>query len=180
VRVARHESQEVLAQLVPLLEQAENLGILRSVIQIHCLQALAFDFLGQTGEARSMLETALAMAEPEGSIQVFLDVGPPMFELLRMARERELAPGFVSRLTTAFAGQGYKEAVQTAPAQGPLSRRELELLRLIAAGRSNKEIAGELVIAIGTVKRHTVNIFNKLDVKNRTEAVAYARKLGLL
>lgn len=62
----------------------------------------------------------------------------------------------------------------------PLSERELEVMALIAAGYSNKEIADELVIAIGTVKRHTVNIFNKLDVKNRTEAVAKARELGLL
>jgi LuxR family maltose regulon positive regulatory protein len=62
----------------------------------------------------------------------------------------------------------------------PLSQRELEVLGLIAAGRSNKEIATELVIALGTVKRHTVNIFNKLDVRNRTEAVAKARELGLI
>jgi LuxR family maltose regulon positive regulatory protein len=61
-----------------------------------------------------------------------------------------------------------------------LSKRETELLGLIATGRSNKEIAGELFISIGTVKRHTVNIFNKLEVKNRTEAVAKGRELGLL
>ena len=62
----------------------------------------------------------------------------------------------------------------------PLSGRELEVLHLMAAGRSNKEIANELVIAIGTVKRHTANIFDKLDVRNRTEAVTKARQLGLL
>ena len=66
------------------------------------------------------------------------------------------------------------------PLFDPLSERELEVLGLIANGCSNKEIALELVIAIGTVKRHTVNIFNKLDVKNRTEAVAKARSLGML
>ena len=68
----------------------------------------------------------------------------------------------------------------TAGHAGLLSDRELELLRLIAAGRSNNEIAAELVIALGTVKRHTANIFDKLDVHNRTEAVAKARRLGLL
>ena len=62
----------------------------------------------------------------------------------------------------------------------PLSEREIEVLRLIASGCSNKEIARELILAIGTVKRHTANIFNKLDVRNRTEAVARARELDLL
>ena len=62
----------------------------------------------------------------------------------------------------------------------PLSERELEVLRLVAAGKSNHEIAANLIISLGTVKRHTVNIFTKLDVKNRTEAVAKARQLGLL
>ena len=62
----------------------------------------------------------------------------------------------------------------------PLSERELEVLRLIAAGRTNQQVAAQLVIAVGTVKRHTANIFIKLDVYNRTEAVAGARALGLL
>jgi LuxR family maltose regulon positive regulatory protein len=83
-------------------------------------------------------------------------------------------------LRVAFGTEPYQQPLAKQLLISPLSRREAELLGLIAAGRSNKEIAAELYISIGTVKRHTVNIFNKLDVKNRTEAVAKARKLGLL
>ncbi len=71
-------------------------------------------------------------------------------------------------------------AAGEAPQPGILSERELEVLHLMAAGCSNREIANELVIAIGTAKRHTANIFDKLDVRNRTEAVTKARQLGLL
>jgi len=87
---------------------------------------------------------------------------------------------YLRKLMGAF---GSKSTVQPKPnhlLMSPLSKRELEVLSLIAAGCTNKEIGGKLVIAIGTVKRHTVNIFTKLDVKNRTEAVAKARELGLL
>jgi LuxR family maltose regulon positive regulatory protein len=101
-----------------------------------------------------------------------------MLELFRMAQKRGLSLEFSSRLAAAFAGQGSKNATHPAPAGGALSKREMELLRLIAQGCSNKEIAAQLIISIGTVKRHTVNIFTKLDVKNRTEAVARARDLG--
>ena len=75
---------------------------------------------------------------------------------------------------------GVPAAAEQAPPADILSERELEVLRLMAAGRSNQEIADELVIALGTAKRHTANIFHKLDVRNRTEAVARARQLGLL
>jgi LuxR family maltose regulon positive regulatory protein len=114
-------------------------------------------------------------------MRVFLDQGQPMWELLRdlalTGRERD----FAQRLLEAFAREPAPAPRGPLPARmDPLSGRELEVLRLIAAGASNKKIANELVIAIGTVKRHTVNIFNKLGVENRTEAVAKAREMGLL
>jgi LuxR family transcriptional regulator, maltose regulon positive regulatory protein len=180
VHVARHEVHDILPQLDRLLEQVKNLGITRWVIQIHCLQALAYYALGNTHEALNQLESALSLAEPEGSIQVFLDEGGAILVLLHLAQKRIIAPGFVSGLIAAFARQGFIEISHPALPPDILSKREVELVGLIASGCSNKEIAQKLVISLGTVKRHTVNIFTKLNVKNRTEAVARARELGLL
>jgi LuxR family maltose regulon positive regulatory protein len=101
-------------------------------------------------------------------------------ELARESRQAGATVAFINDLLAAFG------PVASAPPSvhpsliSPLSKREMEVLGLIAAGHSNKEIASECVIAIGTVKRHTVNIFTKLDVKNRTEAVVKGRELGLL
>ena len=179
-RVARRQFREALAELTPLQAQAEALELWHAAIQIHCLQALARHALGQEQEAVGQLKAALTLAEPEGSIRVFLDEGIRMSELLHLAQDRGLAPELVSALIQALGEQPAARTIGRPLAPGRLSRRQVELLRLIAEGHSNKEIAAILTISIGTVKRHTVNIFNKLDVKNRTEAVAKARELGLL
>lgn len=180
VQIARHEPQAALTQLEKLLEEARNFGLLRWVIQIHCLQAVALNSLGRAEEAYSQLKLALDLAASERSIQVFLEDGLALSELLFQVFKKGIVPSFCSRLVEALANQGYKESAKPAHPQTLLSKREVELLKLIASGCSNKEIASQLVISIGTVKRHTVNIFTKLDVKNRTEAVAKARELGLL
>jgi len=123
----------------------------------------------------------VSLARSGGYVRVFLDGGKPVESLLKTAvtrwKDQELV--YAHRLLAAFS-ESAAPAAGRAPDAGILSERELEVLRLMAAGRSNREIAGELVIAIGTVKRHTANIFDRLDVRNRTEAVAQARRLGLL
>jgi LuxR family maltose regulon positive regulatory protein len=98
---------------------------------------------------------------------------------LQLAKSRGISSEFNSRLLDAISSAAQVKPARAAT-RGRLSQRETELLRLVASGYSNKEIATALVISVGTVKRHTVNIFNKLDVKNRTEAVARAREFGLL
>jgi LuxR family transcriptional regulator, maltose regulon positive regulatory protein len=178
--VARQEARDVLEWLEGLLEQAQHLGLFRWVIQIYCLQSLALHAQKRTNEALSKLESALALAEPEGYVEVFLEEDPHILELIRMAQKRELAPRFVARLIEAFTSRPSRKEANPVSYQGPLSKREIELVHLIAEGCSNKEIAAQLVISLGTVKRHTVNIFTKLGVKNRTEAVAKARQMGLL
>jgi LuxR family maltose regulon positive regulatory protein len=124
------------------------------------------------------------MAEPEGYIRIFLDVGEPVRELLA-AYLRSAAPRhnlYAQKVLDAFSP--LRGADSPGTQQGgliePLSGRELEVLQLMALGKTNKEIAGQLIISPGTVKAHTARIYRKLDVSNRTEAVACARQLGIL
>jgi LuxR family maltose regulon positive regulatory protein len=129
------------------------------------------------------LEQAVSLARPEGYLRVFLDEGKPIETLLAAGvtkwREPDLL-AYAGKLLAAFADESVPPTAGQAPHAGILSERELEVLRLMAAGCSDREIANELVIAIGTAKRHGANIFDKLDVRNRTEAVTKARQLGLL
>ncbi len=127
------------------------------------------------------------LAEPEGYIRLFVDEGPPMEELLRRARSSDVAPNYLSKLLAAFP---VEESQISAPSPHastshrllvePLTEREMELLRLVAAGLTNVEIAEKLFLSLGTVKKHLNNIFGKLDVGNRTQAIARARELELL
>jgi LuxR family maltose regulon positive regulatory protein len=139
-------------------------------------------------EAFGYIESCLALAEPEGYIRIFLDIGEPARELLA-AYLRLDAPGhkrYAQKVLDAFSPSGEASAEASTPGSQPagliepLSGRELEVLRLMALGRTNQEIARQLVVARGTVKAHTASIYRKLDVANRTEAVARARQLGIL
>lgn len=106
-------------------------------------------------------------------MRTFLDEGQPLANLLG-----QLPPTpYRDRLLAAF---GVQATVQQIALNEPLSERELEVLRLNAAGLSNQAIAGELVVALGTVKAHTAAIYRKLDVNNRTQAVARAREIGII
>ncbi len=147
-----------------------------SLIEILILQAITFAAQDRGGEALSALEQALDLAEPEGFVRIFLDEGAPMAELLRQAVAQDLHTSYALGLLDALG-----EAVTAPqPLVEPLSERELEVLRRVAAGYSNQEIAQELVVAVSTVKKHINNIYGKLEVGSRTQAVARARELGLL
>ncbi len=133
------------------------------------------------------LERALTMAEPEGHVRTFVDEGEAMAALLRRAASRGVAPAYVSKLLDALDAEAPMRQGPTGPPspvaqplEEPLSERELEVLRLVAAGLSNRDIAQELVLATGTVRKHINNIFGKLNVRSRTQAAAQARELGLL
>jgi LuxR family maltose regulon positive regulatory protein len=169
-------------EALPALKKLEKIAFQQNyrgwLIPILAMEAVAWKQKRNDRRSLDCLEQALALAEPEGYRQAFISLSEPMRDLLCMLQKQGSPRPFVARLLAGFASQ---TSAQTAPARPDiLSKREAELLGLIASGRSNKEIAAELVISIGTVKRHTVNIFTKLDVKNRTEAVAKARELGLL
>ena len=146
------------------------------------LQSVTWHKKGEKSYALACLEKALELGEQGGFARMFLDEAPEMIDLLKQAITRGIRLSYTTRLLDSASMKVIRPAaVPALPGLlEPLSDRELEVLRLIARGRLNKEIADELVIAIGTVKRHTANIFRKLDVINRTQAVARSRELGLL
>jgi LuxR family maltose regulon positive regulatory protein len=147
-----------------------------SLIEILILQAITFAAQKRGEEALSALEHALRLAEPEGFVRIFLDEGEPLVALLRQAVAQDIHTAYALRLLNALG----EAAPPPQPLIEPLSERELEVLRRVAAGYSNQEIAQELVLAISTVKKHIGHIYGKLGVGSRTQAVAQAREIGLL
>ncbi len=165
-----------------LLEAAEGAMRMEGVIEILVLRARALQIKGDLAGALADLERALLLAEPEGYIRVFVDEGAPMVALIQAVSRRpsaiRLRP-YIEQLLTAFGEKGHT-AFPIQNLEEPLTERELEVLRLLAAGQSNAEIARTLVIAVSTVKTHTNNIFGKLGVTSRSQAIARARDLHLL
>jgi len=179
VCIAQGRLEEALRLLARLLEVAEAAGAIGYVIEILVLQALALQAQGKMDQALTPLERALSLAEPEGYVRTFIDEGAPMGELLRQAAAQGIAVDYVNALLTALESEAKTKDVHSSLIE-PLSERELEALRLLATGLSNKEIAQTLIIAVGTVKQHLKSIYGKLQVHNRTEAASRARDLGLL
>ncbi|MBA3635043.1 MAG: tetratricopeptide repeat protein [Rubrobacteraceae bacterium] len=196
VLLGEGRTDEALDFLGQLLEDAASDGRMAHVIELLALLALASERRDATVEALGHLERALALAEPEGFVCLFVDEGPPMAALLeRLIREpREdgsyaaTPDGYAGRLLEHFAaetglygnsGNGTSRSGRS-PGLEPLSEREIEVLELVASGRSNAEIAGELYLSVGTVKAHVHHIFGKLLVRNRSHAVARARELHML
>ncbi len=153
------------------------------MIHILTLQALAFQAGGERSRALETLARALALAEPEGYIRLFLDEGPALAPLLRevgWTAEGSLH-GYAGALLAALPAreQGPRAPHPTSLVE-PLSERELQILRLIAAGKTYQEIARELIVAVSTVQHYVKSLYPKLGVHSGLEAVARARELGLL
>ena len=193
VLLARYKSDReersvlgAMGLLERLLQAAEEGGRMGSVIEILVLQALAQEAQGDIPAALVPLERALTLAEPEGYVRIFVDEGIPMARLLYEALSHGIEREYTPRLLAAFP---VAESEQTTSSQlrgpdselvEPLSSRELEVLQLIAEGLTNQDVATRLYISLHTVKVHTRNIFTKLAVKNRTQAVARGKALGIL
>ncbi len=189
VLLALRRAREVQTLLARLEHAARENGRRRHLLTIHIQQALAERRLGNEAKALEYLEQALRLAAPEGYIRAFLDEDPAVAQLL--PRARHVAPEFVDELLVAFEMPEYGSMGETLPrthtptlvAQppvDPLSDREIEVLRLMAADLSAPEIAEELVIAVSTVRSHIKHIYGKLDAHSRYEAVERARELELV
>jgi LuxR family maltose regulon positive regulatory protein len=173
-------------------------------IKVHLLQALAYQALGDTAPTQRTLTQALGLAQPEGYVRVFVDEGEPMRLLildfrLRITRQppdeqQGRLSAYLDKLLAAFgplqaANNSFSSsehaAIQDPQSKiqnliEPLTERELEILRLVNSGLSNNEIADQLIVTVGTVKKHLNNIFGKLGVSSRTQALVCARALNLL
>jgi LuxR family maltose regulon positive regulatory protein len=171
---------------VEALARAE--GRMRSVVDLLVLRAVAHYTQQDRERANAVVLQALDLAAPMNYISAFVSEGTPVAALLREAHARNIYPGYCERLLAAFSHaehvvipeQPAKPRQSTTLLPEPLNERELEVLRLIAQGHSNQQIADRLVVAISTVKWHINNLYGKLGVGTRTQALARATQLGLL
>ena len=178
--LSQREPEKALPLLDRALQSTQAVGRLGNAIHILAVQAIAYHAQGQSEQAFAALEQALELAEPEGYERVFVDEGMPMARLLRRMLTRSSASEYVLRLLEALGESANIEIPVANKLVESLSQRELEVLRLIVEGATNKEIADELVLTVNTVKRHISNIFGKLHVSNRAQAIAQARERNLL
>jgi LuxR family maltose regulon positive regulatory protein len=176
--------QEAMALLERLRKAAEAGGRMGSLIEILALEALAHEAQGDIPGALAPLDRALTLAEPEGYVRIFVDEGQAMRTLLHHTAASAIVSSYAQRLLSAFEEPTRPASTRVhAAATGlaePLTGREIEVLRLIAAGMRNQEIADHLVISLPTVKRHIANVYGKLGVSHRTEALVRASELNLL
>ncbi|MGL4648767.1 MAG: LuxR C-terminal-related transcriptional regulator, partial [Caldilineaceae bacterium] len=184
--LADHRPRAALAQLADLEQQATHLGSDRLLLQVAVLQAVANAAMNQRSEATAQLTRALQLAEPEGYQRQFLHYGDALTPLLQaLAAPRSSAPAGVGpsaeRLLAALeSGAAGRTGADLHAPLDKLTPREAEILRAMARGASNQEIAELFVLTVGTVKGHVNHILSKVGARNRTEAVARARELGLI
>lgn len=194
------KAKEALPLLSRLITAAEKLSRGRAVIEMLVLQALAQKTLDNEPEALKSLEKALTLAQPESYVRTFVDEGEPLSELLLellkqkgkgWESEKPELLQYVVKLKEVFGPSGPVPTLKTTVTPGseplpwwyvedPLSERELEVLQHVARGLSNQEIAEKLFLSAGTVKRHMSNIYQKLDVHSRTQALERARTLQIM
>jgi LuxR family maltose regulon positive regulatory protein len=174
------DNDQALEILTPLYEQANTAGRIRTCIEAAIMLSLIHRAKNIPIIALEWLAKALTLAEPDGFLRLFLEEGSLISELL--PKVRQAAPKFVEQLLQAFSKQSASQKALL-PANNklinPLSEQESRVLNLIVMGKSNQEIAEELFISIGTAKWHVHNVFQKLGVSNRPQAIALAREMGI-
>jgi LuxR family maltose regulon positive regulatory protein len=194
LRLAQGRADEAAEILAPLAGDAEAGGRQAPLIELLALQARALDERGDKDGALAVLRKALALAQPEGFVRVFVGEGEAMRHLLEAVAQQFTSAsgrssidleGYVDELLASLGDGPFPDLTPPTPDRQagliePLTPREMEVLRLIATGDSNRTIAEKLVITVSAVKKHAGNIYGKLNVNSRTQAVARAREIGLL
>ncbi|MDX1414165.1 MAG: LuxR C-terminal-related transcriptional regulator [Candidatus Promineifilaceae bacterium] len=177
------QAQRVVQKMMAIAQES---GERRTELEGLILMALIFAAQKAADQAIVHLSKALTLAEPQGFVRIFVDEGRPMAHLLYQALSRGIAPQYIPQLLAAFdlapleRANPLEEEISQVGMVEPLSDRELEVLQLIAEGLSNPQIALRLYLSLNTVKVHSRNIYGKLDVHSRTQAVSKARALGIL
>jgi LuxR family maltose regulon positive regulatory protein len=181
VYLAQGDLNKAIETLDHILPQAESTGQMAHVIDMNLIKALAFQEQDMPTAAIKCLKSSLSLAAPEGYIRTFVEYGESMARLLSMAAARGIMPDYTTSLLASF--EDGKQGVGASSSQAlsePLSQREIEILELVAAGFTNREISESLFLALDTVKGHNHRIFGKLGVKNRTQAINKAISLKIL
>jgi LuxR family maltose regulon positive regulatory protein len=186
ISLAQGDAATALAVLEPVRHQVDAKGWADERLMVMLLQAVALHVRGEKKAAVHVLGDALVLAKPGGFVRLFVDEGVPMARLLYEALAHEIEPAYIRRLLAAFP-VAEPEQAPSPPVSGPesewlepLSAREREVLHLIAEGLTNQEVAAKLYLSLHTVKVHARNIYAKLGVTSRTQAVAKGKALGIL
>jgi LuxR family maltose regulon positive regulatory protein len=180
-RDARDDAMVVLSSLHDDVVRLHRWG---SLMEVLLLQASAYQAQGDLDAALDCLQEALKIGESQDYRRIFLDEGEPITQLLYEAVRRDISQAYVGRLLADYDPDAQVERRDLTTTQDqivePLSEREIEVLHWIAEGLTNREIAQKLYLSTSTIKAHTYHIYGKLNVHNRTQAVAKARALGVL
>jgi LuxR family maltose regulon positive regulatory protein len=188
VYLAQNKFESVLKLFDRLYPQAKSAGRIVQLIELCLLKALALQAQGPSAAALEALQPGLSAAKPHGYVQLFLEFGRPVIPLLQAAASHQLHPTYIAKLLAAFEKLTIEETVPSKfkpdPSSShalldPLTPRELEVLHLICQGKSNQGIAQALIVSLSTVKKHTGNIYSKLGVSSRSQAIIRAQELEL-
>jgi LuxR family maltose regulon positive regulatory protein len=186
VLIAQERYDEAHSLVERIFRIAQEIEKRQTELETLILLSIVCSAQGETDQALDYLEKALLIGEPQGYTRIFVDEGSPMASLLYKALKHEIMPEYVQRLLAAFPDtEPEEDASKKAQADQtgliePLSEREIEVLQFLAKGLTNQVVATRLFISLHTVKAHTRNIYSKLGVNNRTQAVDKARTLGIL